>query len=104
MTSLKRELYCKEDIESQGQVLNSLKAKQSLGQIGVLYGTNRTANCVALAKVLILSMNGEVFNDILGDKAKMLEGVKVGALNKIRIFQGWERASLSKVITHLDIH
>jgi CRP-like cAMP-binding protein len=42
------------------------------GEIGVLYGTNRTAFCVALGKVITLRLEGGVFKKIFAKHVRTL--------------------------------
>lgn len=44
-----------------------IKPGISFGELGVLYGSERTASCVSLTDVYCIAIDATVFQEILGD-------------------------------------
>lgn len=75
----------------------------SFGELGVLYGENRTASCVALNKVTVISLGSEIFKEILGDHIRDLNAHRFDILSKIKIFLGWDRSKLGGLLSHIFV-
>lgn len=80
-----------------------LKAGISFGELGVLYQTNRTASCIALTKVTVMSIHYKIFQAILGDYIKNLNRKRFEYLSKLRIFNGWDRSKLGGLLNHIYV-
>jgi CRP-like cAMP-binding protein len=85
----------------EGKILSILGRGVSFGELGVLYGTNRTASCVPIQKVILLRLEGEIFKAILGDHLRELNRVKFDILSKLKIFFGWDRSELTGLLSHI---
>ena len=73
----------------------------SFGEIGVLYDANRTASCIALTQVICLSLDQKIFQRVLGDHVRALNNVRLSYLSGLKMFQNWDRTSLSGLLTHV---
>jgi CRP-like cAMP-binding protein len=100
-TKEKRDRYSEELLIGEGKILSVLGRGVSFGELGVLYGTNRTASCVPLQKVTLLCLEGEIFKSILGDHLRELNRVKFDILSKLKIFFGWDRSELTGLLSHI---
>lgn len=78
-----------------------IKPGISFGEIGVLYGANRTASCVALNEVFCLAIDNKIFQKILGDYVRDLNNMRIQFLSNLKIFQNWDRGSLGGLLTHI---
>lgn len=85
----------------EGKILSILGRGVSFGELGVLYGTNRTASCVPLSKAILLCLEGEIFRAILGDHLRELNRVKFDILSKLKIFFNWDRSELTGLLSHI---
>lgn len=59
VTKERKKHYTPEVLE--GKCMAILKAGISFGELGVLYQTNRTASCIALTKVTVMSIHYKIF-------------------------------------------
>lgn len=103
ITKEKRYRYNKEILEGEGKIIAKVGRGVSFGELGVLYGTNRTASCVALNKVTVIGLGSEVFKDILGDHIRDLNRQRFDILAKIKIFLGWDRSKLGGLLNHIFV-
>jgi CRP-like cAMP-binding protein len=101
VTKEKRYRYSKEILEGKGKILGFMKRGDAFGELGVLYGENRTASCVAIEKVTVIGFSSEIFKDILGDYVKDLNRQRFEILAKIKIFLGWDRSKLGGLLNHI---
>ena len=100
-TKLKKYRYSKETLD--GNILNVLQRGVSFGELGVLYGKQRTASCVAINKVVVLGLGSEIFRSILGDHVKYVNRVRFEILAKMKMFLGWDRSKLGGLLDHIQV-
>ena len=101
VTKERKKVYNAEVLE--GKCMAVMKAGISFGELGVLYQTNRTASCIALTKVTVISLDFKIFQAILGDYIKNLNKTRFENLSKLRIFNGWDRAKLGGLLNHIYV-
>jgi CRP-like cAMP-binding protein len=80
-----------------------IKAGISFGEIGVLYGENRTASCIAINDVYVIAIDHEIFQYILGDNVRDMNIFRIQMLMSLKIFQNWDRAALATLLKYIYI-
>jgi CRP-like cAMP-binding protein len=91
-----------DDIIAQYKVAE-MKPGMGFGEIGVLYGANRTASCVCLTEVYVMAIDHKIFQKILGDHVRELNLMRIQFLSNLKIFQGWDRGSLGGLLNHIYV-
>jgi CRP-like cAMP-binding protein len=54
-----------------------IKPGISFGELGVLYGSERTASCVSLTDVYCIGIDAIIFQHILGDQVRNLNNKRL---------------------------
>lgn len=78
-----------------------LKPGVSIGEIGVLYNSNRTASCIALTDVYVIAIDQGIYQKILGDYVRDMNEMRIRVLSNLKLFQNWDRISLVGLLKHL---
>ena len=97
--------------EIEAGMVPLIKPGNSLGELGVIYGTNRyppsylktrTATCLAVTKTVCLTFSEQNFKDILESKVKGVKVKRLEIILRVPLLQSWPWEDVAVLTMHVE--
>jgi len=83
--------------------LATITKGHSVGELGVIYNSQRSASCIPITVVRCIRMPGKHFQNVIGYKVRNYNSKRFSVLTDIHLFSNMDKSTLGGILNYIKI-